>query len=218
MENNNKHRLEAIRSLTDSTYVLAMERRGMQFEAGQHILLGEPINIHKREYSIYSGTKDENLEVLIKEVEEGLVSKQLKKLQKGDMLEVEGPLGFFSIDPELIAQKRKFLFIASGTGIAPFHSMVKSIPDLDYQLLHGVRYAEEAYEKDTYDSNRHIVCASRDDNGDFNGRVTDYISKHDFDPETICYFCGNFNMIREAMSLLEKKGIPPAQLHAEVYF
>lgn len=218
MQNNNKHKLQSVRLLTDSTYVLEVERRGMEFEAGQHILLGEPVNIHKREYSIYSGTEDENLEVLIKEVEDGLVSKQLKQLQKGDMLEIEGPLGFFSIDPEMISQKRKFLFVASGTGIAPFHSMIKSIPGLDYTLLHGVRHAGEAYDKDSYDQERYILCASRDNKGDFRGRVTDYLKQNHIDKDTICYFCGNFNMIREAMNLLEKKGIPSSQLHAEVYF
>ena len=218
MQADNKHKLQAIRHLTGSTYVLGMERRGMEFEAGQHILLGAEDSIHKREYSIYSGTKDEQLEILVKEVEDGMVSKQLKSLGEGTYLEVEGPLGFFSIDPQLIRDKRKFLFIASGTGIAPFHSMVKSNPDLDYTLLHGVRYAEEAYEKDTYERDRYILCTSRDDKGDFQGRITDYIKQHDFDPETVCFFCGNFNMIREAMNLLEKKGIPPAQLHAEVYF
>jgi len=218
MQSDNKHKLLSIRHLTDSTYVLEMDRKGMEFEAGQHILLGYSDSIHKREYSIYSGTKDENLEVLVKEVEEGIVSKQLKKLPVGALLEVEGPLGFFSIDPEMIREKRKFLFIASGTGIAPFHSMIKSIPGLDYKLLHGVRFAEEAYEKDTYEDDRFIVCSSRDEKGDFHGRVTDYIKANEFDKNTVCFFCGNFGMIREAMNLLEKKGIPPAQLHAEVYF
>jgi ferredoxin--NADP+ reductase/benzoate/toluate 1,2-dioxygenase reductase subunit len=218
MQSDNKHKLQAVRHLTGSTYVLAMERRGMEFEAGQHILLGAEDSIHKREYSIYSGTKDEQLEILVKEVEDGMVSKQLKKLEEGTYLEVEGPLGFFSIDPELIKQKRKFLFVASGTGIAPFHSMIRSIPELDYTLLHGVRYAEEAYEKDTYEKDRYILCTSRDDKGDFHGRITDFIRQNEFDKDTVCFFCGNFNMIREAMSLLEKKGIPPSQLHAEVYF
>ncbi len=218
MSSDNKHKLQAIRHLTPSTYVLEMERRGMEFEAGQHILLGNTDSIHKREYSIYSGTEDEKLEVLVKEVEEGMVSKQLKKLTEGSFLEIEGPLGFFSIDPELIRQRKKFLFVASGTGIAPFHSMIKSIPELDYTLLHGVKYAEEAYERETYDSDRYILCTSRDEKGDFHGRVTDYIKENDFDRDTVCYFCGNFNMIREAMNLLEKKGIPPSQLHAEVYF
>lgn len=218
MQSDNKHKLQAIRHLTDSTYVLEMDRKGMEFEAGQHILLGNSDSIHKREYSIYSGTSDERLEVLVKEVEEGLVSKQLKKLNEGTFLEIEGPLGFFSLDSKLVKQKKKFLFIASGTGIAPFHSMIKSVPDLDYTLLHGVRYSNEAYEKDTYEKGRYLLCASRDDDGDFRGRVTDYIKENEFDKDTICYFCGNFNMIREAMNLLEKKGIPPSQLHAEVYF
>jgi len=190
----------------------------MVFEPGQHILLGYNGSIHKREYSIYSGTGDEKLEVLVKEVEDGLVSKQLRKLKEGAMLEIEGPLGFFSIDPELIRQKKKFLFVASGTGIAPFRSMVRSIPGLDYTILHGVRYAGEAYDRHTYDPERYILCTSRDDKGDFHGRVTDYIKQNDFDKDTVCYFCGNFNMIRDAMRLLEEKGIPAGQLYAEVYF
>lgn len=218
MQTNNIHRLQGVRHLTDNTYVLEVERNGMEFEAGQHILLGIANNIHKREYSIYSGTKDQNLELLIKEVESGTVSKQMKRLNHGDALEIEGPLGFFTIDKNYLEQKRKFLFVASGTGIAPFHSMVKSIPGLDYTILHGVRYSSEAYERDTYAKDKYILCSTGDEEGDFHGRVTDYIKQHEFDKNTICFFCGNFNMIREGMNLLEKKGIPSNQLHAEVYY
>ncbi|PLW98394.1 MAG: oxidoreductase, partial [Marinilabiliales bacterium] len=63
MQPDNIHKLLGIRNLTDSTYVLEIERRGMEFEAGQHILLGDANSLDKREYSIYSGTKDKNLEV-----------------------------------------------------------------------------------------------------------------------------------------------------------
>ena len=218
MQSDNKHKLLRIRNLTDSTYVLEIERRGIEFEPGQHILLGDSTSMDKREYSIYSGTGDKNLEVLIKEIEEGLVSKQLKRVHKGQSVEIEGPVGFFSIDTKDLEEKKKFLFIASGTGIAPFHSMVKSIPDLDYTLLHGVRYASEAYEMETYDRDRYILCTTGDTKGDFKGRVTDYIKQNKFDPNTVCFFCGNFNMIKDAMALLEKKGIPSGQLNAEVYF
>ncbi len=62
------------------------------------------------------------------------------------------------------------------------------------------------------------IYYSQDKSGDFSGRVTDYIKQNNFDKDTICYFCGNFKMIREAMDLLEQKGIPNDQLHAEVYF
>ena len=218
MQSSTQHKLLGIRNLTDSTYILEVERKGLDFEAGQHILMGRADSIHKREYSIYSGNKDENLELLIKEVSDGMVSKNLKKLTKGDNLEIEGPLGFFGLDEKAVAHKKKFLFVASGTGIAPFHSMVKSIPDLDYTLLHGVRYATEAYEKETYDTEKYVLCTTGDQEGDFHGRVTDYIKQHTFDKDTICYFCGNFNMIKDAMDLLSKKGFPSDQLHAEVYF
>jgi len=217
MQTKGKHRLIDIRHLTDSTYVLQMERNGLQFDAGQHILLCAAGDLNQREYSIYSGNQDEYLEVLIKEVDDGDVSKKLKNITIGDYLQVEGPLGYFSLDTKLVPDK-KFLFISSGTGIAPFHSMVKSHPELDYTLLHGVRYGYEGYERSHYDKNRFIQCTSGDETGHFHGRVTDYLKAHPIDNSTICYFCGNFKMIREAMDILEKKGIPHHQLHAEVYF
>ncbi|MFK5855118.1 MAG: oxidoreductase, partial [Bacteroidota bacterium] len=148
---------------------------------------------------------------------DGKVSKRLKDLNAGDMLNVEGPLGFFGLNKEKI-DNGKFLFIASGTGIAPFHSMVNSYPNLNYKILHGIRVGEESYGKEAYNSEDYITCTSRDESGDFSGRVTDYIKQNSFDKDTICYFCGNFKMIREAMDLLEVKGIPNDQLHAEVYF
>ncbi|RLD42806.1 MAG: oxidoreductase [Bacteroidetes bacterium] len=218
MQSPTEHKLLGIRNLTESTYILEVGRKGMSFEPGQHILMGRSDSIHKREYSIYSGNNNENLELLIKEIEDGMVSKSLKKLSVGDSLEIEGPLGFFGLDKKAVEQKKKFLFVASGTGIAPFHSMVKSIPGLDYTLLHGVRYSSEAYEKETYDSEKYVLCTTGDEDGDFHGRVTDYIQQHKFDKDTICYFCGNFNMIKDAMDLLSKKGFSSEQLHAEVYF
>ena len=218
MHTDNQYCLLGIRDLTDSTYILEVERKAMAFEPGQHILMGRADSIHKREYSIYSGTNNQNLEILIKEVADGMVSKNLKKLVTGDKLEIEGPLGFFGLEKDMVEKKKKFLFVASGTGIAPFHSMVKSIPDLDYTLLHGVRYAHEAYEKEAYDPEKYILCTTGDEDGDFYGRVTDYIRQHQFDKDTICYFCGNFNMIKDAMDLLSRQGFPSEQLHAEVYF
>ena len=37
---------------------------------------------------------------MVKEVDEGLVSKKLKRLNPGDQLEVDGPFGFFTINEE----------------------------------------------------------------------------------------------------------------------
>ncbi len=215
---NNYHKVLTVRELTESTFVLGIERKNMVFEPGQHILLGKAGDIHHREYSIYSGVEDEQLEVLVKEVDDGLVSKKLKKLAPGDEVEIQGPLGFFTLDEEFMKDENPFLFVASGTGISPFHSMVRSIKELNYTVLHGVRYGEETYEKKDYDPDRYISCITRDESGKFHGRVTDYIRQAQFDPKTHCYLCGNFEMIRDAMDLLEAKGIPQDHLHAEVYF
>jgi len=215
---NNYHKILNVRGLTDSTFVLEIERKNMAFEPGQHILLGKAGDIHHREYSIYSGVDDERLEVLVKEVENGEVSKKLRKLVPGDEVEIQGPLGFFTIDEEYLTDHNPFLFVASGTGISPFHSMVRSIKGLNYKLLHGVRFGKEMYDKKDYDPERYISCVTRDEKGKFHGRVTEYIRQHDFDPQTHCYLCGNFEMIRDAMDLLEEKGIAQDHLHAEVYF
>jgi ferredoxin--NADP+ reductase/benzoate/toluate 1,2-dioxygenase reductase subunit len=217
MKTDNLHQVISIRNLTDSAYVVRMSRRGLQFRAGQHILLGKAGSIHNREYSVYSGENDDFFEVLIKEVDEGLVSKQLKRLKRGELVQIEGPLGFFTIPADLVGSA-KFLFIGTGTGIAPFHSFVKSYPNIDYRLLHGVRFGNEAYDKTDYDATRHILCTSGDKTGNFHGRVTKWLTENEVSPDTHCYLCGNFNMIHEAFEILEKKGVPPSNVHAEVYF
>lgn len=207
-----------IRELTPSAYVIRFERNGLPFRAGQHILLGRKDDIQAREYSIYSSEHDDYFEVLIREVSEGHVSKQLRKMKPGDALNFENPVGYFTIKPEDILSK-KFLFIASGTGIAPFHSFVRSYPGLDYKLLHGVRYTSEAYDKEHYSSDKHLLCTSRDSQGDFHGRVTDFLRRNPIeDKNTLCYFCGNCEMIHEAYDILLKQGVPSENLFAEVYF
>lgn len=77
-----------IRLLTKSTYVLKIERKGLQFKPGQNLNLGLAGDTEKRDYSIYSAEGENFLEILVKEVDEGLVSKKLKKLKLGDLVEV----------------------------------------------------------------------------------------------------------------------------------
>jgi ferredoxin--NADP+ reductase/benzoate/toluate 1,2-dioxygenase reductase subunit len=211
-------KVRGIRELTPTAYVLRFDRNGIPFRAGQHILLGKKDDLQAREYSIYSAEQDDYFEVLVKEVKEGLVSKQLKRMKPGEPVNFENPVGYFTLKDEDLAG-RKYLFIASGTGIAPFHSFVKSYPGLNYKLLHGVRYAEEAYERHEYDNQRMILCTSRDKKGDYQGRVTDFLRENPIeDKNTLCYFCGNCEMIHEAYDILLKQGVPSENLFAEVYF
>jgi ferredoxin--NADP+ reductase/benzoate/toluate 1,2-dioxygenase reductase subunit len=104
------------------------------------------------------------------------------------------------------------------TGISPIHSFIHTHPEMDYTLLHGIRHKEEAYESESYDPNRYILCTSGENTGDFNGRVTEYLLKNPVSPDTIYYLCGNCHMIYEAYDILEEQGIKLGPIHTEVYF
>lgn len=211
------HRVHHVREVSESAYVLRVDRKGLAFDPGQYINVGPHGSIAMREYSVYSGAEEDFLEILVKEVKGGVVSQALRRAKPGEEVSLEGPFGFFVIEPE---QRRsgKFLFIASGTGISPFHSFIKSYPDLDYRLLHGVRSAGELYDREVFDPKRFVSCVSREETGDFHGRVTDYLRANPADPESLCYLCGNCDMIYEAFDILRGQGVSADHLFAEVYF
>jgi ferredoxin--NADP+ reductase/benzoate/toluate 1,2-dioxygenase reductase subunit len=85
-------------------------------------------------------------------------------------------------------------------------------------LLHGVRTADDAYEMDFYPADKHILCTSRDNKGDFHGRVTDYLRVNKIEPDTLVYLCGNCDMIYEVYDLLTSQGLPSDNIKTEVYF
>ena len=216
-----EHRVRALRRLSPSAYVLRLERGGLAFEPGQYVTLGLPGSTARREYSIYSGSGDPFLEVLVKQVEGGAVSHQLARLAPGAVLELDGPFGYFLVAEA--ARSRPLLLVASGTGIAPFHCFTRSYPDLNYRLLHGVRTAAETYDRGVYPAGRYLACVSREPAaapapGWFRGRVTAYLRQHPAAAGTLCYLCGNSEMIFEAFDILKAAGIPSTDLFAEVYF
>jgi ferredoxin--NADP+ reductase/benzoate/toluate 1,2-dioxygenase reductase subunit len=206
-----------VRYLTESTYVLRFSRNEMQFVPGQHLVLGLPGAKEFREYSIYSGIHDDFLEVLIKEVDDGLVSRQLKNVTRGEEIKVRGPRGFF-LNRAAQPMPGKLLFISSGTGLAPFHSFVKSYPGTHYSIVHGVRNISEAYDLNDYKRDQITICTSRGDRGDYPGRVTDFLLQTDLDSQSRVFLCGNSNMIYDAMDILRIKGVPQKQIFTEVYF
>ena len=67
------HKIMQMRFLTERTFVLRLDRRNMQFKAGQHIIVGLQGELNQREYSVYSGEKDDYLEILVREVLDGNV-------------------------------------------------------------------------------------------------------------------------------------------------
>jgi ferredoxin--NADP+ reductase/benzoate/toluate 1,2-dioxygenase reductase subunit len=211
------HKITQIRFLTESTFVLRLDRGNMQFKAGQRIIAGLEGELDQREYSVYSGEKDDWLEILVREILDGNVSLKLKQCKPGQLLQVNGPFGSFGLE-KFDMFSRKLVFIASGTGISPFHSFVRSYPGINYSLIHGVRYKNEAYERNDYDPHRYILCTSKEFNGGHKGRVTRFLPGYPVNPDMLFYVCGNNNMIYEVYHILRDKGIPDENIFSEVYF
>lgn len=93
----------------------------MDFKAGQFVLLRPNAALPWRAYS-FSRVPGQPLRLTVKKVKDGQVSTHLtEKLAAGDVLEVKGPYGHFILP----ATFSRALFIAGGSGITPFLSMLQ---------------------------------------------------------------------------------------------
>src|ERR1700731_1092171 len=113
--------------LTDLTRHIEFEMQTAPrfgFVAGQWLSFktkkadGEEIT---RAYSIASPPQDNNKFALcLNRVQDGFMSNFLCDMKEGDEISCQGPFGDFILRPPL----RDTIFIATGTGIAPFRSML----------------------------------------------------------------------------------------------
>lgn len=214
-----KYRSKVInkRILNKDTLVLELEKGDIQFKAGQYLILSLPNGKEAREYSVYSGENEPHIEILLKALPEGSFSMRLGDLNPGDPVLIDGPFGFFVMKDEEILTK-PHVFVASGTGISPFRSYIQTYPEMDYQLLHGIRNVSDQIEPGNYTSGNLIYCISREDSDYFKGRVTDYMQQNDINKNAIYHLCGNSAMINDVTDYLEANGIAPEDIRTEVFF
>jgi NAD(P)H-flavin reductase len=104
----------------NKTFLLEITKpEGFEFKAGQFAM----IHTHGSEkpFSIASPPSLKNLQFLIKEHDEGTVTQYLDDLKKGDKLKITAPFGVFCVRD---TKAKELYFIAAGTGVAPFRSMI----------------------------------------------------------------------------------------------
>lgn len=202
--------------ITENIFILRTEKPSKCIRAGQCFNVGIPGMGINREYSMCSSPHDPYLEFLIRAVQGGRVSEMLRKLQPGNEVEIDGPYGEFCIDNRDLNEQ--FLFIASGTGIAPFISFVKSYPHINHQIIHGVRYAEEIF-PEYRGTSRYIPCISYKDNSPTSGmRVTEYLKKNPPGINKTIFLCGNRNMIIDSVEILLDQGVNGDRIYSEAFF
>jgi len=201
----------------------------LRFKPGQFVSFTETLGGKKiiRPYSIASLPDGNRFELCLNLVPEGIFSPYLFSLEPGASVEMGAPLGFFVVrNPD-----REALFIATGTGIAPFRAMTPDYlrnPQAKLlTLLFGVRYENSIYYRDDFDalarrhpSFRFWPTLSRSDSS-WTGR-TGHVQTHLLEAigdrrDLDVYICGLKAMVDDVRSILKAMGFDRKQIIFEKY-
>jgi ferredoxin--NADP+ reductase len=115
--------------LSPGIYLFGFPRH-FTFSAGQVIGIALEEQGARRLYSICSGEEDQEILILYNVIEEGYLTPRLSDLEAGDTIWITEPRGEFT------CESGNAVWIATGTGIAPFYSKLRSGRQL-YPLLYG---------------------------------------------------------------------------------
>ncbi len=201
--------------ISPSVHVISF-KRNFEFSPGQVVKIAVDNTHPPRIYSICSGNKEDEVRILFNVKEDGFLTPKLASMIPGDKILVSNPYGSFQ------GTKEKAWWIATGTGIAPFYSMIRSGLIGNKKLIHGARYLNQFYFEDELEEalgKNYIRCCSRETSCDtFNGRVTQYLDETGLLPGIKYFLCGKALMVVEVRDLLISKGIPFENIISEIYF
>ena len=204
------------------------------FQAWQYLyLLVEIDDISTgRPYSISSPpTQTAYYDITVRKVANGFVSNYLlEKVKPGDILESTGPAGNFYYNP--LFHGRELVFLAGGSGITPFASMIREVTDrsLDrnIHLIYGCRTTEEAIFDQEFKlrSARHsnfiydlVISEPENDYSGLTGLLdAALINKLTGDVKNkTFYLCGPQEMYHFCVPELKKLGIADRRIRKEVF-
>lgn len=215
------------------------DRDAFSFAPGQWVSLsavleGEEIT---RAYSLASAPSGDNrFELCLNRVEGGRFSPFLFDLKPGDFVDVRDPMGDFVLrDPV-----RETVFVATGTGVAPFRSMLHARlkhahmkharPKQDappFTLLLGVRYEQDLLYRQEFETMarddpqfRFLPTLTRPEPGWTGraGRVQTHLTellgeRRDLD----VFVCGMRAMVDDVRRILKEMGFDRKQIRYERY-
>ncbi len=204
------------------------------FQAGQYINLFVEINGVRtsRPYSISSSPKQIGYyDVTVKRVQDGFVSTWLTDgLKIGDTLTATSSAGYFYYNP--LFHGKDLVFIAGGSGITPFMSMIREVTDrgLDRKihLIYGNRsekdiiFKEELADRDSMHGNLKVDHVISESGGRFDGRkgfitkelITELVPNY---TNVMFYVCGPGAMYTFVLDELAALDIPKRKIRVEVF-
>jgi ferredoxin--NADP+ reductase len=208
---------------------------GLRFSNGHFTMIGLMVDGKPllRAYSVASANYEEHLEFLSIKVPDGPLTSRLQHVQPGDQILVgRKPTGTLVVD--YLRPGRRLYLLATGTGLAPFMSIVRDPEVYDrfeqVVLIHGVRQvAELAYrELLTEELPRHeyvgelvsqklryVPTVTREPFPTMgripdlidSGRLAGMLQLPELSPaEDRVMICGSTAMLRDLKALLERRG------------
>jgi ferredoxin/flavodoxin---NADP+ reductase len=215
---------------TDDLYSLQVDAELAPFEAGQFGKIALDIGGEEvaRPYSFVNAPQERPYEFYYIVVPEGPLSPHLARLQAGDTVKLAvNPAGFLALSE--VPDAAHLWLIATGTGIGPFLSILKT-PEpwqrfAQVRLVHAVRHANELVYRDRIDELlaahpeqlRVISFVSREAHpGSLGGRVPAAIESGALEgvaglplsaTTSQVMLCGNPDMVRDTMAALQARGM-----------
>ena len=219
------YKLKRKEYINENLFKIFFDKKDLKFIPGQHFSLSIPNKSINREYSSYTSVNDKEIGFLIRRVDGGIMTNLLNEMKIGEEINIYGPYGSFVLSPEQI-NDRQIIFIASGTGLAPFFCIKESYDLKNYKLFLGVRKTIDIPDEKNFDPSKCYYSISRDSNLNQNnyyeGRVQKQLQKINFidDYENSIYMlCGNSYMISDVYDLLvNEKNINPNLIITESFF
>ncbi len=226
-------------STTVARFVVRPDTEPAPFLAGQYVALGLQADdgLVQRPYSTASAPGADVHELLVRLVPGGALTPLLWQLAPGSRVSLGPPKGMFTLRPD---DSRTHLLVASGTGLAPFVGMIRTLSEARRPprivLVHGVARATDLAFRDeiarlarTGLPLAYQPTVSRPDDPESHGwtgrvgraeRVLQAVlAELDISPASaVAYLCGNPGMIGAARATLTAAGMPPTDIHAEEYW
>jgi len=125
--------------IAPGVFYIKLARTG-EFVPGQLLGLTTGEGQDLRYYSIASGREDDYWGILYDRVEEGALTPRLSEMHPGDTVLITKAFG------EFLPGRSSMVWIATGSGIAPFYAMLRSgLGEHRNILIHGAREREGFY-------------------------------------------------------------------------
>jgi ferredoxin-NADP reductase len=184
-----------------------------------------------RAYSIASPpSANSHVSFCLNRVRDGFMSNYLCDLEEGATITFQGPFGDFILRPPL----RDTVFIATGTGIAPFRSMLHWLlaekdrhHDHQFWLLFGSRHDQDIYYRPEFEQlaakheNFHFLPTLSQARDDWHG-LRGYVQQHlgeivGMRTDMHAYICGLDKMVKANRELLKSLGWDRTSIRYEKY-